>query len=70
MCFKVWEGGSESNNNSNEMVAKGTIVFTTNTTCTIKAIDVGKKVDANYDGSFFVSLSQEKILSFSTSQIQ
>jgi hypothetical protein len=40
MCFRVWEGGFESNN-SNEMVARR-VVATTYITCTVRAIDVGK----------------------------
>jgi hypothetical protein len=35
MCFRVWEGGFESNNN-NEMVARR-VVATTNIACTVRA---------------------------------
>ncbi len=40
MCFRVWEGGFESNNN-NEMVARG-VLATIDITCKVRAFDVKK----------------------------
>ncbi len=54
VCFRVWEGGFESNN-SNEMVVRG-ILATTDITCKVRAIDVEKMVKSKYEVTINLSL--------------
>ncbi len=54
MCFRVREGGFESNN-SNEMVVRG-VVATTNITHIVRAIDARKMVKSQYETTINLSL--------------
>jgi hypothetical protein len=54
VCFRVWEGGFESNN-SNEMMARGAIA-TTNITHTVRAVDARKIMKPQYETIIDLSL--------------
>jgi hypothetical protein len=54
--FKVWEEGFESNNNSNEMVARIVVITITKIARIVKAINVGKMVKPQYEATTNISL--------------
>ncbi len=56
MHFKVCEEGFESNNNSNEMVARIVVITTTKIARIVKAINVGKMVKPQYEVTTNISL--------------
>ncbi len=53
MCFRVWEGGFESNN-SNEMVVRG-VVATTHIAHPVRAIDARKMAKPQYEATINLS---------------